>query len=83
MLTVGGKEYADRSVFAFHYYEPPQEGQGLYFNTRSKDSIRLGVGSMLTEFERSDDSEDFQNDGFVTTADSADSYLLSWTMWCV
>lgn len=49
----GGKENAYRSVFAFHYYEPPQFKKQIksYFKRRVKDAKRLKTGAMLTETE--------------------------------
>lgn len=50
----GGDKEASRSVLGFHYYEPPQfpGGMDFYFQTRVRDADRMGVGVMLTEFER-------------------------------
>eukprot|EP01065_Artemidia_motanka_P006129 TRINITY_DN12_c0_g1_i1.p1 TRINITY_DN12_c0_g1~~TRINITY_DN12_c0_g1_i1.p1 ORF type:complete len:511 (+),score=194.07 TRINITY_DN12_c0_g1_i1:67-1599(+) len=47
----GGKEFADRAVNAFHYYEPPQDKTktAAYFQQRIKDARRLQTGSFLTE----------------------------------
>ncbi len=69
------------SVFAYHYYEPPQLDEKTYFTTRVKDAQRLHTGSMLTEFERSDPTPGNETDPYVETADAADTYLQSWTMW--
>jgi endoglycosylceramidase len=76
-----GEEYAGSAVFAYHYYEPPQLTEEIYFPTRIKDAQRLHVASMLTEFERSDPTNANSTDGFVETADAADKYLQSWAMW--
>lgn len=77
----GGEQYADHSVFAYHYYEPPQFNEQIYFTTRLNDAKRLQTGSMLTEFERSDPTSGNTTDGFVETADAADKFLQSWAMW--
>lgn len=77
----GGDGEASRSVFAFHYYEPPQKKMGLYFNTRTRDAERLKVGAMLTEFERPQPTNDDPTDPFPNTADMADKHLLSWSCW--
>jgi endoglycosylceramidase len=77
----GGDEYAEHSVFAYHYYEPPQWKEEIYFPARVRDAQRLHVASMLTEFERSDPTNGNSTDGFVETADAADKYLQSWAMW--
>lgn len=77
----GGEENAATSVFAYHYYEPPQLDQYTYFRARTNDAKRLHVASMLTEFERSTSDSQNTTDGFVKTADACDSHLQSWTMW--
>mmetsp|Transcript_32558 Transcript_32558/g.54897 ORF Transcript_32558/g.54897 Transcript_32558/m.54897 type:complete len:600 (+) Transcript_32558:3-1802(+) len=81
----GGGSEADRSVFAYHYYEPPQARDEHYFSTRLQDAQRLQVGSMLTEFERprnSDpDAAGAERDPFFDTATAADRNLQSWAMW--
>jgi endoglycosylceramidase len=77
----GGEEQAAHSVFAYHYYEPPQWKEELYFPTRVRDAQRLHVASMLTEFERSDPTSSNSTDGFVETADAADKHMQSWAMW--
>lgn len=77
----GGAEFADRSVFAYHYYNPPQFNADIYFHTRIKDAERLGVASMLTEFERPQVNDNWEADPFSIAAEVADSRLQSWTMW--
>lgn len=46
----GGKQFADRSVFCFHYYSPPTYGMEIFMAARKLDMKRLGVGGLLTEF---------------------------------
>jgi len=41
----------NNSVFAFHYYKPPQLGLEYYFERRMMDAKRLNTGAMLTEFD--------------------------------
>jgi len=79
----GGTDEAARSVFAFHYYEPPQFEPSVYFHQRVKDSQTLLTGAMLTEFERPQgtDSADEDGDPFGPTCDHADAHLLSWACW--
>ena len=77
----GGAEEAERSVFAYHYYEPPQAVDETYFHTRTKDAQRLQVASMVTEFERPNNNDDFETDSFFDTAAVMDQYLQSWIMW--
>lgn len=73
---------AAKSVFAYHYYEPPQYKLPVYFQQREKDAQRLGTGMFLSEFERSTDrSDDFTTDPFIDVANMADKHLVSWTMW--
>jgi len=75
----GGAENANRSVFAFHYYEAPQLTLQPYFLQRIKDAQRLGTGVMLTEFE----GKNFINSKatFDDVAAEADQHLLSWALW--
>jgi len=77
----GGVEFADRSVFAYHFYEPPQFTNELYFRQRLNDAKRLSVGSMLTEFERANGEDAIDADPFTKTAAVADEFLQSWAMW--
>lgn len=77
----GGADFADRSVFAYHFYELPQFTNQIYFHQRLKDAKRLTVGSMLTEFERANGEDTIENDPFTKTAAVADEYLQSWAMW--
>lgn len=72
---------AEKSVFAYHFYLPPQFTVDFYFHQREKDAQRLQTGMMLTEFERPRNDLDFDTDTFVQVADTADKHLLSWTMW--
>ncbi|KAL4499287.1 hypothetical protein ABPG72_006873 [Tetrahymena utriculariae] len=46
----GGDKYSDRSVLAYHYYNPPDFVMELFFNEIIKDIQRLHVGGFLTEF---------------------------------
>lgn len=73
----GGDKYANRSVVAYHYYNPPQlpmpyTSFQFYFQTTK--AKKLGSGSMLTEF-----CSDLMTPKDV--ADSADAYLQSWATW--
>ncbi len=77
----GGTEFADRSVFAYHFYKPPQFTEKIYFHQRNKDAERLNVASVLTEFERPNLSDSVEVDPFVAAADAADTYVQSWAMW--
>eukprot|EP01031_Cornospumella_fuschlensis_P044993 gene44993-55036_t len=70
----------NNSVFAFHYYEPPQAVMETYFHRRRDDARRLNTGMFLTEFERMQDNSD-PADPFLRTAQVADQFLASWTMW--
>jgi endoglycosylceramidase len=72
---------AENSVFAYHFYLPPQLEIPYYFHVRENDAKRLQTGMMLTEFERPLPNDDYENDTFVTIANIADSHLLSWSMW--
>lgn len=72
---------AAHSVFAFHYYNPPQYTLQPYFHQRKKDAIRLQTAAFMTEFERATDDNNFEEDHFVAVASAADTSLVSWTMW--
>jgi hypothetical protein len=77
----GGPDEAARSVFAYHYYSPPQMVDAAYFRTRVADAQRLGTGSMLTEFERPRNDADMSTDPFFATVGTAEEHLQSWAMW--
>lgn len=76
----GGAAQAPTSVFAYHYYSPPQMSDAVYFRTRLQDAQRLGTGSMLTEFERPRNNQDPEDPYYATVA-AADQHLQSWAMW--
>ena len=83
----GGDRYADRSVLAYHYYDPPQKSVGLQFAAETKAARRLGVAAFLTEtagpkgFSNGtyDGADRFETKGGV--ADGADKHLQSWATW--
>lgn len=77
----GGPDEAARSVFAYHYYSPPQMNDATYFRTRVGDAQRLGTGAMLTEFERPRNDADMSGDPFFATVQAAEAHLQSWAMW--
>jgi len=78
----GGDVQAPKSVFAYHFYEPPQLTVEPYFEQRMNDARRLAVGSMLTEFQRpTNDDDDMESDPAFATMAAADQYLQSWSMW--
>jgi endoglycosylceramidase len=77
----GGDSQAPSSVFAYHYYSPPQFNDEIYFHTRINDARRLGVGAMLTEFERPRNDDDMVTDPYFATVAAADEHLQSWAMW--
>ncbi|EAR97960.1 glycosyl hydrolase family cellulase (macronuclear) [Tetrahymena thermophila SB210] len=73
----GGNKYSDRSVLAYHYYNPPDFAMGLFFNERNKDIQRLNVGGFLTEFFVSGGS--FAENQKVM--DMCDKYNQGWLGW--
>lgn len=75
----GGETFANRSVVAFHYYEPPQENVNLQFEVQLAAARRLQSGSMLTETCNPTCTSLFGRPGGV--ADGADRYLQSWANW--
>lgn len=46
----GGAEWQNKTVLSYHYYTPPNFSAKQAFAERSRESKRLGCGSMLTEF---------------------------------
>lgn len=77
----GGAEHADKSVFAFHYYTPPNGPLPLYLHQRVSDAQRLQVGAFLTETMTATRGYNDDTDPFVSMADAADAHLLSWASW--
>ena len=75
----GGAQYANKSVFAFHYYHSPNTGnEDKYFSQRSHDGKRLGTTSCLSE--TGGNLGDGPH-GMQSTMDECDKYLLSWLLW--
>ncbi|KAL4454599.1 hypothetical protein ABPG74_021804 [Tetrahymena malaccensis] len=73
----GGEKYAEKSVLAYHYYNPPDFAMELFFKQRSKDIQRLNTGGFLSEF--------YVNDGpqsdVLKAMDMCDQYQQSWLGW--
>lgn len=72
----GGKQFANRSVLAYHYYKPPQRSASAQVERNLAAAKHLGTGAMLTE----------TNDGgglgaIKEAADAADVGLQSWAGW--
>lgn len=74
----GGPDYANRSVLAIHYYEPPQfaNSENFDFSLHRADARRLQSGLMLTEFGSPGYNSGFENDTVAAEAD-----LMGWMMW--
>ncbi|KAI8852499.1 glycoside hydrolase superfamily [Chytridium lagenaria] len=81
----GGKQYANRSVSAFHYYSPPSMSSPLKAMERRAQGelLRLKVGIFMTEFEMWDDVKNFEKSVRKrwATLSAADVWLQSWTGW--
>ena len=83
----GGSEYANQSVYSFHYYRPPMGPNAgnenkYFFESVVSEGDRLNATSFLTEFDISNDDE--TEDQFVamsTTMDYCDEYFVSWIGW--
>eukprot|EP00935_MAST-01C_sp_MAST-1C-sp1_P001139 g1139.t1 len=76
----GGAAFADRSVSAFHYYEPPQDGKvtGPYIRQRLSDARKINVGLFLTE-TGGGSSKEFKNwTYFEHISPECDRYGISW-----
>lgn len=87
----GPAEYNDRQVLAYHIYCPIDNGNpkiivgcdaidDVFFQLRKKDSNRLGVGMIMTEFGA---AEDIKPDLIKMTSltDLADRHQQSWMYW--
>jgi len=77
----GGKEYASRSVLAYHYYAPPQTSVSLQFQSETNRARQLGTGAFLTETGEPGNGNDtlFARPGGV--GDGADAARQSWAAW--
>ncbi|KAL4454589.1 hypothetical protein ABPG74_021794 [Tetrahymena malaccensis] len=73
----GGEKYSDRSVLAYHYYNPPDFAMELFFKERIKDIQRLNIAGFLTEFFVSSGSQS-EN---VKAMDMCDEHNQSWLGW--
>lgn len=79
-LPPGGEDFANRSVLAYHYYEPPQFDVPAQFEAQVSAARRLKSGSMLTETcDPTCTGGLFGRAGGV--ADGADRFLQSWATW--
>lgn len=89
--TPGGTNYNDRQVYAYHIYCPVDNGNpkiivacdlidDYFFALREKDSHRLGVGMVMTEFGA---AEDIHSDlvKMSSLLDLADRHQQSWMYW--
>jgi endoglycosylceramidase len=84
----GPAEYNDRQVLAYHIYCPMDNASpvlcdaidDVFFQLRRKDSSRLGVGMIMTEFGA---AEDIKNDllKMASLMDLADRHQQSWMYW--
>ena len=74
----GGAQFANFSVSAFHYYEPPQfkDSEQAYYGVRCADAARLQTGAFVTEMASPD-----KGNNYDAVADAADAHGLSYMMW--
>jgi endoglycosylceramidase len=73
----GGYQYANQSVFSYHYYDPPNFGDKIsYFQRRIKAANDLQVGAMLTEFSVDNNLAEMANTMSIT-----ESFQNSWIGW--
>lgn len=70
----GGDEFADRSVLAYHYYEPPQKSTTFQVKHQLAGARRLKTGIFLTE-------TCMGHGGGVSLFDAANDQLQSWAYW--
>eukprot|EP00668_Euglena_longa_P012404 GGOE01014852.1.p1 GENE.GGOE01014852.1~~GGOE01014852.1.p1 ORF type:complete len:511 (+),score=122.33 GGOE01014852.1:140-1534(+) len=74
----GGSAWRNKSVFSFHFYEPPQFSMDLAFGLARHTANHLGCGSMLTEFDCGQAAREPQ---LQRTLDLCDVHLQSWLGW--
>jgi endoglycosylceramidase len=74
-----GNGYENRSVLAYHYYEPPQFSKSEVFDieVRIADAKRLQSGLMLTEFP----APGYADDIYRNMTQDADQFGQSWIIW--
>ena len=75
----GGEEYANRTVVAYHYYEPPQVTAEAQVRSHSIHGKRLGTGVMVTETEAIW-AGSYKHRGANLT-DACDTHLTGWADW--
>ena len=75
----GGEEYADRSVLAFHYYEPPQVSTTGQIDVQIRGAARLNTGVFLTETAGGVKQVFGEDNKLIYEA--ADDKLVSWSYW--
>lgn len=73
----GGKQYQNRSVLSYHYYEPPDFSKKLNFEARLLDLKRLKCGGFLTEMFTV--GTDFNS--MFEMFDLCDKFKQSWHGW--
>ena len=75
----GGSQFANRSVYSFHYYRPPNLSSKQTIKSSLEIAKSLNVAGMLTEFWIS------LNNGFpadsVRTLEQCDNQTVSWIGW--
>jgi len=76
----GGFEYANQTVFAYHYYSEPNLGdKAEYFDKRAEAAKLLKVGAIVTEFGLATESEGLED--MSNTMDIMESHQQSWIAW--
>eukprot|EP00930_Biecheleria_cincta_P027287 TRINITY_DN19170_c0_g1_i1.p1 TRINITY_DN19170_c0_g1~~TRINITY_DN19170_c0_g1_i1.p1 ORF type:complete len:706 (+),score=118.20 TRINITY_DN19170_c0_g1_i1:281-2119(+) len=72
----GGKQFANRSVLAYHFYKPPQRSASAQVERNLAAAKNLGTGAMMTETSDGDGPQEIKE-----AADAADAGLQSWAGW--
>lgn len=75
----GGKDYANKTVMTYHFYDPPQFTAEEQVKAHNLEAMRLGTGAMLTETEALWARSYKHLKGNVT--DVCDSQLQGWCDW--
>jgi len=83
----GGSNYRNRSVFAYHYYRPPDmEDVWSYIEYRMKDVQRLRTAGFMTEFASTwpvvdNASPEHDLEGIRRIVEACENHTQSWSGW--
>jgi|ERR1712216_272475 len=75
----GGKDYNNRTVLTYHFYEPPQFTAAEQVSSHTFGARRLGTAAMMTETEAIWAPGKYDKKGNIT--DACDAHLQGWADW--